>query len=63
MLVLSRKKNEKIVIETSDGLIEIVLCDSRQDKARIGVNAPSNCRIWRDELQPKIAGPAAEIQS
>lgn len=37
MLVLSRKKNERIVI---DGNITIVIVEIRGDKVRIGVEAP-----------------------
>ncbi|MBQ2620460.1 MAG: carbon storage regulator CsrA [Thermoguttaceae bacterium] len=51
MLVLSRKKNESIVI--NDNII-IVVVDVRGDKVRIGVNAPSDVTVHRKEVYDAI---------
>ncbi len=49
MLVLSRKKNETILI---DGKIEIQVVQIQGNKVRIGINAPQDVRILRGELKP-----------
>jgi carbon storage regulator len=47
MLVLTRKPGEKIVI---DGQITITLLSSEAGRARIGIDAPDDVRILREEL-------------
>jgi carbon storage regulator len=47
MLVLSRKKDERIVI---DGNITIVIVEIRGDKVRIGVEAPPDVSVHRQEV-------------
>jgi len=47
MLVLSRKKNESIVI--NDDII-IVVVDIRGDKVRLGVEAPKEVPVHRREV-------------
>lgn len=47
MLVLSRKKNESIVI--NDDII-IVVVEIRGDKVRLGVEAPSEIPVHRREV-------------
>jgi len=51
MLVLSRKKNEKIVINYD---IEITVVEIRGDKVRLGVEAPKSIPVHRKEVQEKI---------
>lgn len=47
MLVLSRKRDEKIVIGND---IELTVVEIRGDKVRIGVQAPSNIPVHRHEV-------------
>ncbi len=47
MLVLSRKKNESIVINND---ITIVVVDIRGDKVRLGVEAPKEVPVHRREV-------------
>ena len=47
MLVLSRKKNESIVINDD---ITIVVVDIRGDKVRLGVYAPKEVPVHRQEV-------------
>lgn len=49
MLVLTRKKNESIIIA---GGIEITITDICGNKVRIGVNAPRHIQVYRKEIQP-----------
>jgi carbon storage regulator len=47
MLVLSRKRNEKIVI---DGQVEVTVVEIRGDKVRLGVVAPRDVVVDREEI-------------
>jgi carbon storage regulator len=49
MLVLSRKLNEKIVI---DGGIVITIVKIDRNQIRIGIEAPGNVGIYREEILP-----------
>jgi carbon storage regulator len=51
MLVLSRKKNESIVINDS---ISIVVVEIRGDKVRLGVEAPKDVSVHRKEVYDAI---------
>lgn len=51
ILVLSRKKNESIVI---DDRIKIVVVEIRGDKVRLGVEAPKNVPVHRQEVYDAI---------
>lgn len=53
MLVLSRKQNERIRV--GDAVVVTVIRVSG-DKVRIGIEAPPNVRVLRDELEDE--GPA-----
>jgi carbon storage regulator len=51
MLVLSRKRNESIVIGDD---INIVIVDIRGDKVRLGIEAPANVPVHRREVYDAI---------
>lgn len=51
MLVLSRKKNESIVI---DGAVKITVVEVRGDKVRLGIEAPREVPIHRSEVYEAI---------
>lgn len=51
MLVLSRKKNESIVINND---ITLVVVEIRGDKVRLGVEAPKDVPVHRREIYDKI---------
>ncbi len=51
MLVLSRKKNESIVIDND---ITIVVVEIRGDKVRLGVEAPKEVPVHRREVYEAI---------
>ena len=51
MLVLSRKKNESIVINVD---ITIVVVEIRGDKVRLGVEAPKEVPVHRREVYDAI---------
>ena len=49
MLVLSRKKNESIVI---DGNIRIEVLKVKGNTIRLGISAPQDVKVLRGELAP-----------
>lgn len=51
MLVLSRKKNESIIINDN---ITIVVVEVRGDKVRLGVEAPKDVPVHRNEVYEAI---------
>ena len=51
MLVLSRQKDESIMIGDS---IRITIVDVRGDKVRIGIEAAKDVKIFRTELYEEI---------
>jgi len=55
MLVLSRKKNQAIVIRGKDGDIRILLLDAEKGKARVGIDAPKGNLILREEIVIEVA--------
>jgi carbon storage regulator len=55
MLVLSRKKNEAIVINSD---IVITVVEIRGDKVRLGIVAPKDVPVHREEVYEAIHGHA-----
>ncbi|AEJ61665.1 carbon storage regulator, CsrA [Spirochaeta thermophila DSM 6578] len=51
MLVLSRKKNESIIIGDN---IEVRVVDIRGDQVKIGISAPPQIKIYREEVYRAI---------
>lgn len=59
MLVLSRKRDEKIILRTpgqEDIELTVVRIDN-QNRVRLGINAPQEVSVIRSELEDKIARP------
>lgn len=50
MLVLSRKKNESIMV----GEIEVTVVDIRGDKVKLGIEAPKDVPVHRREVYELI---------
>ena len=53
MLVLSRKKNESIVINND---VVITVVEIRGDKVRLGIVAPKEVSVHREEVYEAIHG-------
>lgn len=51
MLILTRKKNESIIL---DGKIEIKIIEIEDGKVKIGIDAPKDIDIIRKELYKKV---------
>lgn len=50
MLVLSRKLSQKIILNTSDGDIILVIVGITGNQIRLGLEAPKSVSIRRSEL-------------
>ena len=50
MLVLSRMQQEGITIDHPAGLIHVVVIEIRGDKVRLGITAPREVVVDRDEV-------------
>ena len=51
MLVLSRRKDESIIIGDD---VEIIIVDVRGDKIRLGIKAPRSISVHRKEIYDAI---------
>lgn len=54
MLVLSRKKNEEIVIGNPPHQVRLIVVEIRGDKVRLGVEAPKEVPVHRREVYDAI---------
>lgn len=52
MLILSRKVNQSIVINNN---IIVTLVEAANGRVRIGIDAPTNIPVFREEIQNAIA--------
>jgi carbon storage regulator len=56
MLVLTRKSGQEIVI---DGGIRVTIIAVNGDRVRVGVTAPPEVRVDREEVHQRLCEPAA----
>lgn len=56
MLILTRKIGEAIVL---DGGIKIIIADIQGNQVRIGVEAPEEVKVYREELLERIQAEVA----
>jgi len=57
MLVVTRKHGQKIIVNND---IEIMILDIKGDQVRIGINAPKNISIYRQEVYEEICNANKE---
>jgi carbon storage regulator len=60
MLVLSRKKNESIIINDN---ITVTVIEIRGDKVRLGIEAPKDITVHRREVYEAIQNQARSLDS
>ena len=60
MLVLSRQKDESIIIGDD---VEITIVDVRGDKVRLGINAPREISVHRKEVYDAIQREKAQKEN
>lgn len=62
MLVLTRKRNQSIVVNDN---IEITVIDIQGDQVKVGINAPKDVKVFRKEVYIEMMEEnqrAAEVQ-
>ena len=47
MLILSRRKDESVII---DGRIEVSVVDIKGDQVKLGIKAPKDVKVFRNEV-------------
>lgn len=60
MLVLSRKENQSIIINNE---IEIKIVQIKPDQVKIGINAPKNVNVLRQEIFQEITNENQQAQN
>ena len=56
MLVLSRKKDEQIVIKLGDQTVVVRILSVVRDRVRVGIVAPPEVAVHREEVARRIQG-------
>jgi len=54
MLVLSRKKDEQIVIRIGGEMVVVRIVDMGRDRVRLGVIAPTTVTVHREEVARRL---------
>ena len=55
MLVLGRKKNQSLILTMPDGRrITVTVAQVRSGSCRLGITAPDDVAVMRDEIQREI---------
>ena len=57
MLILTRSQNESIII---DGDIKITILGTKGQDVKIGIEAPDDVEIWREEIYQKMENSYGE---
>jgi len=60
VLVLARKKDDRIIITVGEVTITIVVVETGSDRVRLGIDAPRDVLINRGEIQKSIDSEGAE---
>ncbi len=60
MLVLSRQAGERVII---DGKIEVTIIDIRADRVKLGIVAPPEVAVHREEVFRRIVASAVPARS
>ena len=57
MLILTRKIGESLII---DDRVTVTVMGMKGNQVRLGIDAPKNIRIYREEIFPRDAGDKAQ---
>ena len=59
MLILTRKQSESVII---DGDIKVTVPSDRHGQVKLGVEAPEDVEIWREEICTKLDAHLEEVE-
>jgi len=51
MLILTRNKNESVIIDDN---FRIIVLSDRHGQIKLGIEAPEDVEIWREEIYEKL---------
>ena len=57
MLVLTRSQNESVIIDDD---IRITILSGRRGQVKLGIEAPENIEIWREEIYERFGDELIE---
>ena len=57
MLILTRNQNESIVIDDD---IKVTVLSDRHGQVKLGIEAPEDVEIWREEIYQKMENSSNE---
>ena len=57
MLILTRKQDESIVI---GGNIKVTVLSDRHGQVKLGIEAPEDVKIWREEIYEQMEDSSSE---
>lgn len=63
MLVITRKANDALIIETGDGQIVEIKITEVSNQVRLGITAPQGCKIWRKEIYQTVQANRLAVES
>ncbi len=63
MLVLSRKLGEKIIIQSASGPVVVTVVKIDRNQTRLGIEAPIDVRVFREEIAPAPLAEKVEPRS
>jgi sRNA-binding carbon storage regulator CsrA len=52
MLVVNRKRDERLLIEVGDVVVVVTVIREVGERLKLGIAAPPQCGIWREEIAP-----------
>lgn len=61
MLVLTRRRNEQLVITLGDETVLVRVLEVARDRVRLGIVAPKEVTVHREEVARRIAAENGEL--
>jgi carbon storage regulator len=59
ILILTRKQNESVI---TDDDIRITVLSDRHGQIKLGIDAPDDVEIWREEVYAKLDADLEEVE-
>lgn len=56
MLILMRRKDEQLIIDTGNEVIEVKILETFNNQVRLGISAPNHVQVDREEVYLRKQG-------